>query len=157
MVFSPGDKVYLAVDPTVERTVLVCCSVNDGVGSLKEYVGVLKLSSIHTKLYYSTWEMNKAYIDMFRAGTTSGGGSYLLISNIDSYLGSKCVWMQSQHFMMKTSSKHTAPSIPINSNLDGACCKNCGTFAYMANENFICFSCKEDPYRCSVLNCNDDE
>ena len=41
-----------------------------------------------------------------------------------------------------------AKSIPIHPTKDGASCKKCNDFTYMASgDDFICYPCRENPYR----------
>lgn len=82
---------------------------------------------------------------------------YTLHKNIHLYIGFEVAWVEDINFT-KIASQITSSNKNIKPpHLDGACCSICKNFAMYANEGFTCFSCRQDPYRSSVIGCDDDE
>lgn len=78
---------------------------------------------------------------------------YNCVHNIERYAGAYSVWL-SKDYVVPERPQYKYIDTRKDPTKDGACCANpkCGQFIYMAKPGTICYSCRQDPYRCSELN-----
>ena len=89
----------------------------------------------------------------------------VLSKNISNYVGDHVLWQYGKELKHKEqldlfSTNNIIGSKPkardINNMIDGAFCVKCKDFLPYAEDGVICWSCKSDPYRLSLLNAEDD-
>lgn len=77
-------------------------------------------------------------------------------AGINQYMGYKVKWFNINDDNIETDMTPEPALIRKAPHEDGACCVQCKTFIPYAETNIVCYSCRQDPYRCSVLNIDDD-